>query len=102
MLETIVIICLGVILYFYLQRKDDKKIIERQDYQLRKLKGIKNEDDELESKNLMEDHHFKMIIHNVQQDELFKDLDRDTQIDEARRLFENKYGTRFSDPFNEY
>lgn len=61
-----------------------------------------DEKDELESKNLLEDHHFKMILHKVQTDNDFKWLDKDIQIEEANRLFENKYGYKFNDPFNAY
>lgn len=102
MIEALFIIAIGVIIAFYLQREDDKKIIERQDYQLRHFTGNLNEKDKLESKNLLENHHFEMILYKVQNDNDFKWLDRDIQIEEAKRLFENKYGHKFSDPFNEY
>lgn len=102
MIEALLVIAIGVIIAFYLQRKDDKGIIEKQDYQLRHLTGNLNKEDEQENKNLLEDHHFKMILYKVQNDNDFKWLDKDIQIEEAKRLFESKYGHKFSDPFNEY
>ncbi|MFI3297857.1 MAG: hypothetical protein SNH64_04605 [Rikenellaceae bacterium] len=101
-MEILLIVAIGAFFYYYLQRQDDKKRLAKQDYELRRLKGIKSSEDELESKNLLEDHHFKIILLQVQKDENFKWLDRDIQVDEAKRLFENKYGYNFSDPFKEY
>lgn len=102
MIEAIAILAIGAAILLYAEMKSNKQTIERQDYKIRHLTGNLNKDDKLENKNLLEDHHFKMILYKVQNDNDFKWLDKDIQIEEAKRLFENKYGYKFSDPFNEY
>lgn len=102
MIEAIAILAIGAAMLLYAEMKSNKETIKEQSRRIRHLTGNQNEEDKLESKNLLEVHHFNMILYKVQNDNDFKWFDKDIQIEEAKRLFENKYGHKFSDPFNEY
>lgn len=106
MIEGLLIIAAILLVIFYADMKSKSETINKQDSQIRKLKGIENEDDKRQNARYSEWYKFKCILEEVQEDELYpdgmKDEFLDHQVNRADEIFYQRYGYYFSDPFNDF
>lgn len=105
MVEALLIIALGALALLYAQRQSDKKTIEQQSYQIRRMTGVRNAEDELEAKRLRDDYHYNQIVAQLKKEE--EELgcspeffDEEYLHQRAKAIFKDKYGYEFEKYFN--
>lgn len=106
MIEGLLIIAAILLVIFYADMKSKSETIDKQDSQIRKLKGIENEYDKKQNAKYSEWYKFKCILDEVKEDELYpsgmKKEFFEHQVKTADEIFHQRYGYYFSDPFNEF
>ena len=83
MTEGLLILALLIIGFLYVVMKSNQEKIESQNTTIRKLKGEENENDKLIDQCYIENSHFRFILGEVKEDEIYKDESYDIQISEA-------------------
>ena len=65
MIEALFILAIGAIILLWIDRNDMKEIINKQSAQIRQLTGVRNEEDEKESKQNSDNYHYEKIIRQI-------------------------------------
>lgn len=97
MIESLLILAIGTIILLWADRKSMKEIINKQSAQIRQLTGVRNEEDEKESKQNLDNYHYEKIIRQiVLEDEhtRLKPID-ETIYEKANYLFYKIYGYKY-------
>lgn len=97
MIESLLILAIGTIILLWADRKSMKEIINKQSAQIRQLTGVRNEEDEKESKENLDNYHYEKIIRQiVLEDEhtRLKPID-ETIYEKANYLFYKIYGYKY-------
>lgn len=97
MIESLLILAIGTIILLWVDRKSMKEIINKQSAQIRQLTGVRNEEDEKESKQNLDNYHYEKIIRQiVLEDEhtRLKPID-ETIYEKANYLFYKIYGYKY-------
>lgn len=106
MIEGLLILAAILLVIFYADMKSKNETIDKQDSEIRKLKGIENEHDKIQNAKYSEYYKFKIILDEVKEDELYPDDKSgeffDHQVNTADEIFYQRYGYYYGDPFNEF
>ena len=97
MIEALFILAIGAIILLWVDRKSMKEIINRQGAQIRQQRGIRNEEDEKESKQRLDDYHYEKIIRQIILEDEYTCLMPLDEIvyEKANILFYKKYGYNY-------
>lgn len=96
MIEGLFIIAIGALILLYAQRQSDKKIIELQDYKLRRYERRTNAEDEAETKRLQDWYHFDKIISQLRSEDEYYEFEPEENIKEqAKAKLKQIYGYEY-------
>lgn len=96
MIEALFILAVGAIILLWVDRMSMKKIINRQEYQIRHIAGRLNDDDEHEKKQLLDDYHYERIIRQIILEDEYAYLTSDNIVYEiANNRFFEIYGHKY-------
>lgn len=98
MIEALFIIAIGALILPYAQRQSDKKIIEQQDYKLRRYEGRTNAEDEAENKKLQDWYHFDKIRRQLRSEDEYSQFEpEEIIIERAKAKFRKIYGYEYKE-----
>ena len=96
MIEALFILAIGAIILLWVDRMSMKKIISRQEYQIRHITEQFNDDDENEKKQLRDDYHYENIIRQIILEDEYAYLTPDDIVYEtANNRFFEMYGYKY-------
>lgn len=101
MIESLLILAIGTIILLWADRKSMKEIINKQSAQIRQLTGVRNEEDEKESKQIQDDYHYEKIIRQIMLEDEYTCLMSPNELDykKANIRFYEKYGYKYKGNF---
>ena len=101
MIESLLILAIGAIILLWVDRNSMKEIINKQSAQIRQLTGVRNEEDEKESKQIQDDYHYEKIIRQIVLEDECTCLMSPNELDykKANIRFYEKYGYKYKSNF---
>lgn len=101
MIESLLILAIGTIILLWADRKSMKEIINKQSAQIRQLTGVRNEEDEKESKQIQDDYHYEKIIRQIMLEDEYTCLMSPNELNykKANIRFYEKYGYKYKGNF---